>query len=133
MTPRLGATPVAGGTRFEVWAPAAQAVDVVLDGSTLALAADTGAGTWVGVAPGVGHGDRYRVRLDGGEALADPSSGWQPEGVDGPSAVVDASRFAWRDAGWTGVDLATSVLYELHVGTFTAAGTLDAAIGELPR
>ncbi len=131
--PRERPRSAGGGTRFEVWAPSAAAVEVVLDSSTLTLAADTDAGTWVGVAPGVGHGDRYRIRLDGGDALADPASGWQPDGIDGPSAVVDQSRFAWRDAGWTGVDLAATVLYELHVGTFTPAGTLDAAIGELDR
>ena len=52
---------------------------------------DERAGTWVGVVDGVGHGDRYRFRLDGGEPLADPASGWQPDGVHGPSAVVDPS------------------------------------------
>ena len=130
---RLGATPVAGGTRFEVWAPHASSVEVVLAGSTLALARDDDAGTWIGTADGVGHGDRYRIRLDGGEELADPTSGWQPEGVFGPSAVVDASRFTWTDHGWRGVALTDTVLYELHVGTFTSAGTLDAAIAELPR
>ena len=84
-------------------------------------------------AEGVGHGDRYRFRLDGGEALADPASGWQPEGVDGPSAVVDTRRFRWTDDGWRGVELATTVLYELHLGTFTPHGTFDAAIGQLER
>ena len=97
---RLGATSVAGGTRFEVWAPDASSVDVVLDGSTLPLARDDDAGTWIGTANGIGHGDRYRIRLDGGEELADPASGWQPEGVFGASAVVDASRFAWTDDAW---------------------------------
>ena len=130
---RLGATPVGTGTRFEVWAPNASSVEVVLDGSTVAMAADPDAGTWVTTIDGVGHGDRYRIRLDGGEALADPASGWQPDGIDGPSAVVDASRFAWSDAGWAGVPLADTVLYELHVGTFTPEGTLDAAIAQLAR
>ena len=133
MTGRLGATPVVGGTRFEVWAPAASSVEVMLDASSLALARDDAAGTWVGVADGVGHGDRYRIRLDGGPPLADPASGWQPDGIDGPSAVVDASRFVWTDDGWPGVALADTVLYELHVGTFTPEGTLDAAIGQLAR
>ena len=77
------------------------------------------AGTWVAVVDGIGHGHRYRFRLDGGEALADPASGWQPEGVHGSSAVVDASAFVWTDDGWTGVTLHDTVCYELHVGTFT--------------
>jgi maltooligosyltrehalose trehalohydrolase len=133
MRARLGATPVAGGTRFEVWAPNAGTVTVELDGRPLRLQPDHEAGTWLGIAEGVGHGDRYRVRLDDGEPLADPASGWQPDGLEGPSAVVDPARFTWTDGAWTGVDLVDTVLYELHVGTFTTNGTLDAAIEELPR
>jgi maltooligosyltrehalose trehalohydrolase len=133
MRRRLGATPVAGGTRFEVWAPWAGTVAVELDGRSVPLAPDQVAGTWVGAADGVGHGDPYRIRLDGGTPLADPASGWQPDGVFGPSAVVDATRFVWTDGGWAGIDLDDTVLYELHVGTFTPSGTLDAAIGELDR
>jgi maltooligosyltrehalose trehalohydrolase len=118
-----------------VWAPAASRVAVVLDGGDdLVLERDDQvAGTWVGTAPGVGHGDRYRIRLDGGEPLADPASAWQPDGVFGPSAVLDPARFEWHDEGWHGIPLDATVLYELHVGTFTPAGTLDAAIGELDR
>ena len=134
---RLGAVPQSdGSTRFEVWAPDARSVDVLLGGDgrrVVPLDRDAEAGTWLGVADGIGHGDRYRFRLDGGEALADPASGWQPEGVDGPSAVVDARRFRWTDDGWRGVELVDTVLYELHVGTFTPEGTFDAAIGELDR
>jgi maltooligosyltrehalose trehalohydrolase len=130
---RLGATPVAGGTRFEVWAPRSGTVTIELDGRSLPLQPDQSTGTWVGIADGVGHGDRYRVRLDDSAPLADPASGWQPEGLEGPSAVVDPARFTWTDDGWAGIDLDAGVLYELHVGTFTPAGTLDAAIDELPR
>jgi maltooligosyltrehalose trehalohydrolase len=102
------------------------------DGRAVPLARHP-AGTWVGAAGDVGHGDRYRLRLDGAEPLADPASGWQPDGVHGPSAVVDPSRFKWTDDGWAGVELATTVLYEVHVGTFTPEGTLDSAIGQLDR
>jgi maltooligosyltrehalose trehalohydrolase len=77
-----------------------------------------------------GHGADYRFVLDG-EALPDPSSRWQPEGIRGPSRVVDPATFTWTDDAWTGVDPAASVLYELHVGTFTAEGTFDAAIEHL--
>ncbi len=132
---RLGATPQSDGTcRFEVWAPAAGALTVVLDdGRDAPLRRDDERGTWVAVVDDVGHGDRYRYRLDDGEPLADPASGWQPDGVHGPSAVVDPGRFGWSDEGWGGVALADTVLYELHVGTFTPEGTLDAAIGQLDR
>jgi maltooligosyltrehalose trehalohydrolase len=108
-------------------------VTVELDGRSLRLQPDQEAGTWIAVADGVGHGDRYRIRLDDGPPLADPASGWQPEGLEGPSAVLDTTRFTWTDDGWAGIDLDDAVLYELHVGTFTPTGTLDAAIGELDR
>jgi maltooligosyltrehalose trehalohydrolase len=148
---RLGATPVVDGTRFEVWAPGASTVEIVLDGGrtvalepTLPGAELPGAGrpgrhrhggdrTWVGVAGGVAHGDRYRVRLDGGEPLPDPASRHQPDGVHGPSAVVDPRRFLWTDDDWTGIALDDAILYELHVGTFTPEGTFDAAVGQLDR
>lgn len=135
MTERLGATARPdGSTRFEVWAPSATSLDVVLDdGRAVALGPDERSGTWVGLVDGVGHGDRYRYHLDAADELADPASAWQPEGVAGPSAVLDPTRFEWRDDGWRGVELGDTVLYELHVGTFTPEGTFEAAIGQLDR
>jgi len=87
---------------------------------------------WTTVVDGLEHGDRYVFVVDGDE-LADPASRWQPDGVHGPSALVDESVFRWHDDDWTGVELADTVLYELHVGTFTADGTFDAAVVQLPR
>ena len=148
---RLGATVVEGGARFEVWAPDASTVEVEVrrsgeadDGTInfatgesrrLERAVDAVAelDTWSAVVEGVGHRDRYRFRLDGGDWLPDPASRWQPEGVHGPSAVVDESVFRWHDADWNGVDPADAVIYELHIGTLTAEGTFDAAIRHLPR
>ncbi len=137
MTTRLGATAVDGGTRFEVWSPDASSVEVRVDDRVVALerAADAvgAADTWSATVDGVGHGDRYQLRRDGGEWLPDPASRWQPDGVHGASAVVDEGEFEWTDDGWAGVSLADTVLYEMHVGTFTPEGTFDAAIGQLPR
>jgi maltooligosyltrehalose trehalohydrolase len=133
---RLGATVVGSGARFEVWAPAAATVEIEVNDGVHACAAaecQPGLTTWTVEVDGVGHGDRYRIRLDGGDGLADPASRWQPDGVHGASAVVDESRFAWTDADWRGVALADTVLYELHIGTFTPAGTFDGAIAELGR
>ncbi len=148
---RLGATVVDGATRFEVWAPDASLVEVHIERDDdndvqteteieieiVRLEREAGAvaelDTWSVTVAGVGHGDRYRFRLDGGDWLADPASRWQPDGVHGPSAVVDESVFRWHDDAWTGVALDDTVLYELHVGTFTAEGTFDAAIRHLPR
>ena len=80
-------------------------------------------------------GDRYRFRLhrtDGGPVdRADPASRFQPEGVHGPSAVDDPRAFPWTDTGFVAPPLHEQVLYELHVGTFSPAGTFDGAITQL--
>jgi malto-oligosyltrehalose trehalohydrolase len=86
---------------------------------------------WVADVPGATTADGYAFEINGGEARPDPRSLWQPEGVQGPSRGYDHSAFGWTDQGWRGVPLAGSVVYELHVGTFTPAGTFDAAIERL--
>ena len=83
--------------------------------------------TW----PAAGAGSRYGFSIDGGPVRPDPRSPSQPDGVDGLSAVVDHRAFAWSDATWRGVALPGSVLYELHVGTFSAEGTFDGVIAHL--
>lgn len=124
-----GATPVGDGrTSFRTWAPRAERVEVQVDGRLHAML-DEGFGVFEATVE-AGHGADYRFVLDG-EALPDPSSRWQPDGIRGTSRVVDPAAFTWTDADWQGVDPAASVLYELHVGTFTAAGTFDAAIEHL--
>lgn len=151
---RLGATVVDGGVRFEVWAPDATSVSVHVhdavgpDGNTDTdvtvfplerVTAPTGApddGCWATVVPGRGAGTRYRFSVDGDAPLPDPASALQPDGVHGPSEVVDPAdptTFVWSDTAWRGVPMSGSVVYELHVGTFTPDGTLDAAITQLDR
>ena len=115
---------------FGVWAPLPDRVAVVLDGREYPMAPDE-QGWWRASVPGAGPGTDYSFRLDGGDLLPDPRSAWQPAGVAGPSRVYDHGEFAWTDGGWRGVPLPGAVLYELHVGTFTEAGTFDAAIGRL--
>lgn len=88
-------------------------------------------GWWSVEAPGAGPGTDYLFSIDGGPWRPDPRSPFQPDGPEGPSRVVDHSSFEWGDAGWGGVYLPGAVLYELHIGTFTEAGTFDAAIGRL--
>ncbi len=121
---------------FTVWAPSAASVDVDVhrDGGVAAvpMAPDPAReGWWTAEVAGAGHGTDYAFRVDGGEARPDPRSAWQPAGVDGPSRVFDAARHAWADTGWIGRDARGAVLYELHVGTFTPEGTLDAAADHL--
>lgn len=78
-------------------------------------------------------GDLYMYRLDGaGQLFPDPASRFQPYGVHGPSQVVDSSVYQWKDADWAGLPLEGQVLYELHIGTFTAEGTWAAAKEKLP-
>jgi maltooligosyltrehalose trehalohydrolase len=130
--PALGARPLpGGGCRFDVWAPAARGVAVeLLEPAGGADLEPSGDGSFGAVLDGVEPGRRYRYRLDGGEPLPDPASALQPDGVHGPSAVVDPA-FPWTDAGWRGLPLHRFVLYELHVGTFTAEGTFDAIVPRL--
>jgi maltooligosyltrehalose trehalohydrolase len=122
-----------GGVRFSVWAPRARRVDVVLESEKRAIAlAGDGEGGFSALVEGVAEGALYRFRLDGERERPDPVSRSQPRGVHDASAVVDPSAFAWRDAGWRGLELPSLVLYELHVGTFTPEGTFAAAIEKLP-
>lgn len=87
---------------------------------------------WWSTDVAMSEGERYGFLLDGRDELRpDPRSRRQPRGVHGPSALFDASRFEWTDASWAGKPLAGGVIYELHVGTFTPEGTLDAVIGRL--
>ena len=118
-----------GRTCFRVWAEHAKRVDVAVGGARHELA-EEGFGIWSATVPAA-HGDTYRYVLDGGDPLPDPATRWQPEGLRGPSAVVDPGAFAWTDDGWGGVAPEDLVIYELHIGTFTADGTFDAAIEHL--
>ena len=76
-------------------------------------------------------GDRYAYLLDGGPPIPDPVSLFLPEGVHGPSEIVDPAAFEWSDDGWRRLALRDYVIYELHVGTFTPEGTFDSAIAKL--
>jgi maltooligosyltrehalose trehalohydrolase len=117
-------------TELRVWAPGHEGVEAVLDDRRVPMEATDG-GWWQVDLPGAGVGTRYRFSVDGGPPRPDPRSPWQPEGIDGPSATVDHGAFAWGDTAWRGARLPSSVLYELHVGTFTPGGTFDAAITRL--
>lgn len=114
-----------------VWAPASKSVDLMLGERAIPLAAE-GDGYYSAELPGVARGSAYKLRLDGGESFPDPASRWQPEGPHGPSVIVDHSTFEWSDQHWRGVSIDGQVIYEMHVGTFTNAGTFRAAIDKLP-
>ncbi|WP_053758348.1 malto-oligosyltrehalose trehalohydrolase [Streptomyces sp. AS58] len=116
--------------QFEVWAPQAGRVTLHCEGATRAMGRDPArAGWWTGEAE-AGDGARYGYAVDDGPVRPDPRSRRQPDGPDGLSAVVDHGRRPWRTE-WSGRPLQGAVLYELHVGTFTPGGTLDAAAERL--
>jgi maltooligosyltrehalose trehalohydrolase len=128
----LGAAPQGDGTvEFRVWAPHPERVDVRVGGADHELRPE---GSGVRSARVQARaGDDYAFVVDGRE-LPDPASRWQPEGLRGPSRIVDPGAFEWTDGGWHGgAELRDAVIYELHVGTFTAEGTFEAAIEHLPE
>jgi maltooligosyltrehalose trehalohydrolase len=120
-----------GGTHFRVWAPAATSVAVVLDGRSISLDASA-AGYFEGLVADAVAGSLYRLQLDDEKDYADPASRFQPDGPHGPSEVIDPA-FAWTDQRWPGVTEDRPIVYELHVGTFTAEGTFAAAAKMLPE
>ncbi|MGW5684361.1 malto-oligosyltrehalose trehalohydrolase [Nonomuraea sp. NPDC003754] len=115
---------------FEVWAPQATSVEIETMGRREPLRAGSG-GWWSAEVAGAGHGTDYRYLVDGEGPYPDPRSRRQPEGIFGPSRVYDHARFTWSDHDWKGRDLRGSVIYELHVGTFTTEGTFTAALERL--
>ncbi|MBM0238667.1 malto-oligosyltrehalose trehalohydrolase [Micromonospora sp. ATA32] len=119
-------------TEFTVWAPNAARVRLRVAGAPDREMMSAPEGWWRVEAPGVGPGTDYAFLLDEDDrGLPDPRSAWQPDGVHGPSRLYDHAAFDWTDRSWTGRQLPGSVLYELHIGTFTPEGTFDAAIGRL--
>jgi len=116
---------------FGVWAPHAKRVALELEGRTVDLVHDQGGWWRPAEALDATAGSRYGYRVDGGDLLPDPRSRRQPDGVHAASSTFDPSAFVWSDAAWTGRQLAGGVVYELHLGTWTPEGTLDAAIRRL--
>ncbi|CAO3400132.1 malto-oligosyltrehalose trehalohydrolase [Azospirillum palustre] len=130
----IGVELLPGGAHARVWAPKAGRVELVSepDGHATELTGE-GNGYFSAAVPGLEAGGLYRFRLDGREMLyPDPMSRFQPEGPHGPSQLVDPHRFAWSDGDWQGRVIRGQVIYEMHIGTFTAEGTWDAALAELP-
>jgi maltooligosyltrehalose trehalohydrolase len=124
-----------GGVHFRVWAPKSKTARVQLIGSGHHGNAERelnpdGDGYFSGFVKEAKDGQRYMIALDSG-AYPDPASRFQPEGVHGPSQIVDPTRFAWTDKGWKGVTAEGQVIYEMHIGSFTPEGTWAAAEAQL--
>lgn len=131
--PSLGAFPTGDAVAFRVWAPKAQQLTLAIESA----ASDAHAGEEIPMqrdgehftarVAGIGPGATYRYRVDGAGPFPDPASRFQPEGVHGPSEVIDKDAYVWSDADWRGIPQEDLVFYELHVGTFTPQGTFAAA------
>jgi maltooligosyltrehalose trehalohydrolase len=109
-------------------------VDLVLEGKKrgrVVPLARTAEGIFEAEVAEAKPGDRYRYQVDGSGPFPDPASRFQPEGVHGPSLVVDPGRFGWTDQGWRGIEPEKLVFYELHLGTFSPEGTFAGASARL--
>ena len=113
-----------------VWAPKAHRVRIRIADQTVGMSRDAN-DWWHAPEPLMPRTDYAYLLDDDDTALSDPRSQWQPDGVFGPSRCYDHTAFRWTDEAWTGRALPGSVLYELHIGTFTPAGTFDAATDRL--
>jgi maltooligosyltrehalose trehalohydrolase len=131
----LGAWPSdSSKVHFRVWAPYAKRVAVDLVGQSQ-LARDPPVpmtpcehGYFEATVCGIEPGAHYRYVLDGQKSRPDPASRFQPDGVHGPSAIIDPRTFLWSDDHWSGIPIQHFIIYELHVGTFTREGTFQAII-----
>lgn len=119
------------GPRVPVWAPSARSVELHLPGDDQLVDMVPASGGWWTAPFDLEPGTDYAFRVDGSPDRPDPRGALQPHGVHGPSRTVDPASWQWTDQDWAGKELLGSVIYELHVGTFTPEGTLDAAISRL--
>jgi maltooligosyltrehalose trehalohydrolase len=118
--------------KFGVWAPKAEKVSLNWRNQTLPMEGPNQRGWWTLQVEQAGCGDRYAFLLDDDPTCyPDPRGLRQPEGVHGPSELYDHTHFEWHDQLWRGAPKIGSVIYELHIGTFSQAGTFDGAIERL--
>ena len=128
----VGASPHDGGVAFRVWADIHKKVSVRIKNINHELSAEAD-GYFYGHVPGAREGDTYQYFLDGKGPFPDPASRFQPRGPHGPSQVTNPDAFSWTDRAWPGIRLTGQVFYEMHIGTFTPAGTWRSAIPQLPQ
>jgi maltooligosyltrehalose trehalohydrolase len=118
--------------QLRVWAPNAISVEAQVEAERLPLRASTdGSGGWWHLEGVLAPGTDYQFIVDGAGPFPDPRSQSQPQGVDGPSRILDHEAFRWSDGQWLAPPLSGGLIYELHIGTFTPEGTFDSAIARL--
>lgn len=119
----FGAAVTDGGVRFRLWAPSAREVALCLEGGPELPMPQAGGGWRELVTREAGAGSRYRFRINGELLVPDPASRYNPGDVHGASEVIDPDAFAWQDDAWRGRSWHEAVVYELHVGSFSEAGS----------
>jgi maltooligosyltrehalose trehalohydrolase len=134
-SPRVGAHRTSEGAwEFLLWAPHSRVVSLYLcDHDEKHPMEPSGRGYHRAVVSNLKPGARYLYQLEDGRQLPDPASRYQTEGVHRPSQIVDTGAFEWTDHNWKGPALERSIVYELHVGTFTQEGTFESLIKHLSR
>jgi maltooligosyltrehalose trehalohydrolase len=130
----FGAEPGASGTRFRLWAPSVAAVTLKLAETGEELPMHAREGGWFELeTAAAGAGTAYSFRLADGLEFPDPAARAQLDDVHGPSLVVDPGAYAWQAHAWQGRPWRETVLYELHTGTFSAAGNFEGVRQRLPE
>ncbi len=127
----FGAIYGAEASCFQLWAPACAGVHLHLEGRELPMIKGARGFHHLDVAA-LPAGTRYRYHLPNGRLIADPASRFQPEGLEGPSELIDPESYHWHDSGWQGRPWHEAVIYEIHIGAFTSAGDWEAAAERLP-
>ncbi|HZG40701.1 MAG TPA: malto-oligosyltrehalose trehalohydrolase [Nodosilinea sp.] len=122
-----------GRCHFTLWGPELDSVELQLlpPKEEAFLMEKSEEGYWTTTVENVAEGTHYLYRINGGDLRPDPASFYQPEGVHGPSAVVNPNNYTWGDTAWKNIPWSDYVIYEVHIGTFTAEGTFEAAIAQL--
>jgi maltooligosyltrehalose trehalohydrolase len=115
---------------FRVWAPNAEEVAARIGSEKHVLIKNDG-GWWSGLVQQAGPGTDYKFSINNGDPVPDPRSPYQPEGINGPSRLIDHNAFRWTDGNWQAKPLGSALVYELHIGTFTKEGTFRSAIEKL--
>jgi len=129
---RFGPARAGDGYDFRLWSPGSAVAALHIEGRDPIPMRALPLGHFGIHVPGVAPGARYTLSINDGPAFPDPASMYQPDGVHGPSEVVDVKDFPWTDQEWEGIPKHKQVFYELHIGTFTPEGTLRAALEKLP-
>ncbi|MET4699454.1 maltooligosyltrehalose trehalohydrolase [Constrictibacter sp. MBR-5] len=114
-----------GGTRFRLWAPSVEKIGIEIDGRAPIAMTQLADGWFEAKSDAAPTGSRYSFVLPDGLRVPDPASRRQAEDVHGPSMVVDPGSYVWSTRDWQGRPWEETVLYELHVGTFSAEGTFE--------